>query len=77
MSKPCGHIEDDRGTVEKRPLEPELPTEYQDYQDVFDTIVASILLEHYPIEYKIELENRGIPPWSPIYTLSKLELKVL
>ena len=56
---------------------PQLPSEYKEYQKMFEETVIMTLLEHQEWDYKIPLENRKKPTHSPIYTLSAKELKAL
>jgi hypothetical protein len=54
-----------------------VPEEFQDIIKVFLKEVASILLNHHFMEYKINLELNMKPLYGPIYTLLKKELEVL
>jgi hypothetical protein len=52
-----------------------IPTEYHDLADVFSKKHADTLLAHQHYDLKIELEDGATPPFSPIYSLSQLELR--
>ncbi|RYP44155.1 hypothetical protein DL768_009354 [Monosporascus sp. mg162] len=54
-----------------------LPSEYQDYRDVFDVSLAGALPQHHHMEHRIDLEEGKTPPWGPIYPLSEKEQEVL
>jgi transposase InsO family protein len=54
----------------------QLPGEYRDFDDVFDTHKAGVLPPHSHFEHKIETEG-GDPPYGPLYNLSEHELQVL
>ncbi|KAL1947004.1 hypothetical protein VTO73DRAFT_13965 [Trametes versicolor] len=54
-----------------------IPEEYHEFADIFSKSQADILLEHRPYDLKITLEDGGVPPLGPIYSLSKLELDTL
>ncbi|KAL1942409.1 hypothetical protein VTO73DRAFT_6011 [Trametes versicolor] len=54
-----------------------IPEEYHEFADVFSKSQADILPEHRPYDLKITLEDGGVPPLGPIYSLSKLELDTL
>ena len=56
---------------------PQLPSEYKEYQEMFEETVIVTLLEHQEWDHKIPLEDRKKPTHSPIYTLSAKELEAL
>ena len=56
---------------------PQLPSEYKEYQEMFEETVIVILLEHQEWDHKILLEDRKKPTHSSIYTLSAKELEAL
>jgi hypothetical protein len=54
-----------------------IPPKYHDFVDVFSKQKAEKLADHHPYNLKINLEENHEPSFSPIYSLSKLELKTL
>src|SRR5436190_999861 len=52
-----------------------LPPEYQEFADIFSKDKASVLPEHGPFDHHIKLKEGFIPPYGPLYSLSKQELK--
>ena len=54
-----------------------IPSQYQDYQDVFEKKNADILPEHRPYDCSIDLKEGTQPPFGPIYSLSQDELAEL
>lgn len=61
----------------KAPTSPQVPEKYKEFQDVFDKVKASRLLEHRPYDCPIDLQEGAQPPWGPIYGLSPIELQTL
>ena len=55
----------------------QLPSEYKEYQEMFEETVIVTLPEHQEWDYKIPLEDGKKPTHSSIYTLSAKELEVL
>ncbi|MGH9061167.1 MAG: hypothetical protein ACRDZY_16895, partial [Acidimicrobiales bacterium] len=55
---------------------PSIPTEFQDYGDVFSIENAGRLPMPKPGDHAIELQE-GEPPYGPLYNLSAIELKEL
>ena len=55
----------------------QLPSEYKEYQEMFEETAIMTLLEHQEWDHKILLEDRKKPTHSPIYTLSAKELEAL
>jgi hypothetical protein len=55
----------------------EIPIQYKDYKNVFEKKNANTLLEHWPYDCVIDLEERAHPPFGPIYNLSQNELSTL
>ena len=56
---------------------PQLPSEYKEYQEMFEETVIMMLPEHQEWDYKILLEDRKKPTHSPIYALSAKKLEAL
>ena len=56
---------------------PQLPSEYKEYQEMFEETVIVTLPEHQEWDHKIPLQDRKKPTHSPIYTLSAKELEAL
>ena len=56
---------------------PQLPSEYKEYQEMFEETVIATLPEHQEWDHKIPLEDGKKPTHSPIYTLSAKELEAL
>ena len=54
-----------------------LPAKYADFADVFDKRRADVLPEHTHHDLAIETEDNKVPPFSPTYDHSRLELEVL
>ena len=54
-----------------------IPSQYQDFQDVFEKKNADILPEHRPYDCTIDLQEGAQPPFGPIYSLSQNELAAL
>ena len=68
----------DKTTSDPTPVDMgSVPKEDHEFSDVFNKIHADTLRPHKPYDLKIELEDRAIPPFSPIYSLSQSELKGL
>lgn len=55
----------------------ELPKEYHDFLDVFSKDKANKLPPRRPYDHVIPLQDKTIPPFGPIYSLSEKELSVL
>ena len=55
----------------------QLPSEYKEYQEMFEETVITTLPEHQEWDHEIPLEDRKKPTHSPIYTLSAKELEAL
>jgi hypothetical protein len=51
-----------------------IPEEYHEFSDVFSKGEAETLSEHYPYDFKINLEEGQAPPPEHMYFLSLLEL---
>ena len=56
---------------------PQLPSEYKEYQEMFEETAIVTLPEHQEWDHEIPLEDRKKPTHSPIYTLSAKELEAL
>lgn len=54
-----------------------IPSQYQDYQDIFEKKNADILPEHRSYDCSIDLKEGTQPPFGPIYSLSQDELTEL
>ena len=54
-----------------------LPTQYEDFKDVFEKKNADILPQHRPYDCAIELQEGAEPPFGPIYNLSQNKLAEL
>ena len=54
-----------------------LPTQYEDFKNVFEKKNADIVPQHRPYDYAIELQEGAQPPFGPIYNLSQNELAKL
>ena len=50
-----------------------LPTQYEDFKDVFEKKNADILPQHRPYDCAIELQEGAQPPFGPFYNLSQNE----
>jgi hypothetical protein len=61
--------------VEPRPHE--IPSQYQEFKDVFEKKNADTLPKHQPYNYAIDLGEGKQPPFRPIYNLSQDKLVVL
>jgi hypothetical protein len=55
----------------------EISMQYHDFKDVFEMKNIDILLDHRLYDYTIELRNRALPSFRPIYNLPETELAVL
>jgi hypothetical protein len=64
-------------TLDPRMQQHEIPIQYKDYKDVFEKKNANTLLEHWPYDCVIDLEERVHPPFGPIYNLSQNKLLIL
>lgn len=62
---------------EKGTETPRIPTELQDYSDVFSAEGSKYLFPHGSSDHAIELKDGTDPPYGPIYPLSQNELRVL
>ena len=56
---------------------PQLPSEYKEYQEMFEETAIVTLPENQEWDHKIPLEDRKKSTHSPIYTLSAKELEAL
>ena len=56
---------------------PQLPSEYKEYQEMFEETVIMMLPEHQEWDHKIPLEDGKKPTHSSIYTLSAKKLEAL
>ncbi|KAF4252430.1 hypothetical protein CNMCM8714_007616 [Aspergillus fumigatus] len=54
-----------------------LPDEFKDYADVFSPKEAERLPPHRPYNHDIKLLEGKTPPFSPLYAMSREELRVL
>jgi len=54
-----------------------VPKDYHKYLPLFKKAVAEVLPPHRPYDHKIPLREGFIPPFGPLYSLSKLELQPL
>ena len=54
-----------------------MPKEYYNFLLLFKKALAKGLLPYRLCDYKILLKEGFTPPFGPIYSLSKIELKVL
>ena len=54
-----------------------VPSDYHSFLDVFSKKSADQLPDHRPYDHHIPLEEGGMPPWGPIYSLSETELAAL
>jgi hypothetical protein len=66
-----------RSTVDPPKLKPNILEDYEDFADVFDEIASDVLLEHWPYDLKIDLEEGAEPPLRHLYPLSPKELEAL
>jgi hypothetical protein len=55
----------------------EIPSQYQEFKDVFEKINANTLPKHRPYDCTIDLVEGAQPPFGPIYYLSQDELAML
>ena len=58
-------------------LNKQLPEEFKDFKDVFSPKKAEQLPPHRPYDHDIKLQEDKIPPFGPLYPMSRDELKVL
>ena len=58
-------------------LTKKLPTEYHDFFNIFFRADSDILPSHRPYHHKIPLMEEKTPSWSPLYSMSQDELKIL
>jgi len=54
-------------------LKTQIPPKYHEYLDVFSKSKGIMLLPHCQHDHKIDIESGTTPPFSPIYSLSKVE----
>ena len=54
-----------------------LPPEFQDFADVFSPKEAERLPPHRPYDHDIKLQEGKVPPFGPLYPMSREELKAL
>ena len=55
----------------------QVPKEYHDFADVFSKNKAFALALHRPYDLRIDLEEGAVPPVTPMYPLSQVELQTL
>ena len=63
--------------LQEKPLEQLIPKEYHEFLPLFDKVVAEKLPPHRLYDHKITLQEGFVPPFGPIYSLSREELQVL
>jgi len=56
------------------PCAHEIPSQYQEFKDVFEKKNVDTLLKHQPYNCTIDLEKETQPPFRPIHDLSQDEL---
>ena len=54
-----------------------VPEEYHQYLPLFQKAIAEVLPPHRPYDHKIPLKEGFVPPFGPLYSLSKPELVAL
>ena len=54
-----------------------IPTQYKEYQDVFEKKNADMLPKHRPYDCSMNLQECTQPPFGPIYNLSQNEFAAL
>jgi hypothetical protein len=54
----------------------EIPSQYKEFEDMFEKKNVDTLPEHRPYDYTIDLKERAQPPYKPIYNLSQDELQL-
>jgi hypothetical protein len=64
-------------TSEETTTSTNIPTQYKEFQDVFEKKNADILPEHQPYDCAIDLQDGAQPPFGPIYNLLQNELSTL
>jgi hypothetical protein len=62
---------------EVKELNSRISAEYHQFLDVFGEQMADALPPHHTFNHVIDLKDGTDPPWSPINTLSAMELKAL
>jgi len=72
MPLTMGSTNTDRAPDAKR-----IPSEYDDFHDVFYPSEEKALPPHSTLEHRIDLVDDARPPWGPIYPLSESELQTL
>ena len=60
-------------TSESADIASKVPSTYHEFADVFSKIKVTTLLPHCPYNHQIEIEDSTSLPFSPIYSLSKVE----
>ena len=63
--------------TEEEVIRKHVPKEYHDFLPLFKKALAKGLLPYRLYDYKILLKEGFTPPFSPIYSLLRVELKVL
>lgn len=58
-------------------LDTQLPEEFRDFKDVFSPQEAERLPPHRTYDHDIKLQEEKLPPFGPLYPMSRDELKVL
>jgi len=64
-------------SVEKEVLTKLIPEEYHEFLPLFSEVEASALPPHRPYDHKIPLKEGFVPPFGPLYSLSRPELVAL
>ena len=64
-------------TPDDEDLTTKLPPEFRDFADVFSPKEAERLPPHRPYDHDIKLQDGKVPPFGPLYPMSREELKVL
>ena len=63
--------------AEARPPPVTVPPEYHKYLPLFRKVNADQLPPHRPYDHQIELQEGFMPPFGPLYSLSRPELEAL
>ena len=65
------------GITEDEYIKTHVPEDYHDFLDLFRKALSSKLPPHGRFDHKIPLKEGFIPPFGPIYSLSRTELEAL
>jgi hypothetical protein len=77
LTKPSAAQPTSNSEVDDTSKQDAFSPKYENYANVFSTEQTRLLPSHHDLKYRIKLENGKMPPFGPIYTLTKKEQQKL